>query len=140
MNLKRVFDIYEMIKKRIPQTYPRPKLAFYEDEDCMLDNTRTTKGEDELTVYAVVDPDTATINLPMNLTFEHINKHKEVVIKKVPITKQTDEEIANTLLHEIGHLYAGDRYGYKSKQYSDEQYCNNFASRWVRVLRKEKLL
>jgi hypothetical protein len=139
MNLKRVFDLYEMIKERIPSTYPRPKLAFYEDEDCMLDNTKLTKDVEE-TVYAVVNPNTDTISLPLHLSFEHINKSKEVVLKIIPITKRTDMEISNTLLHEIGHLYAGDRYGYQSKQYNDERYCDNFASRWVRILRKEKLI
>ena len=76
----------------------------------------------------------------MNMKMEHTNRSGDIIEKSVPITKQADEEIAHTLLHEIGHLYFGERYGYRSKQYSDENACNVFASRWIRVLRKEKLL
>ena len=139
MNLNRIMDIYEIIKKRLPSTYPRPKLAFFEDEESMLDNTQMEKIEEE-NVYAVVTPDTTTINLPMNMQMEHTNKAGELIKKKVPITKETDYSLAHTLIHELAHLYAGERYGYGSKKYNDEQYCNNFAARWIRVLKKEKLL
>lgn len=140
MNLKRVIDIYEIIKERLPSTYPRPKLAFYEDEECMLDNTDTKMDKDEVNVYAIINPDTDTINLPLTMQMEHTNKAGETIKKKVPITKQSDDEIAHTLLHEIAHAYFGERYGYSSKQYSDENACNTFAARWIRVLCKEKLL
>jgi hypothetical protein len=140
MNLKRVIDIYEIIKERLPSTYPRPKLAFFEDEKCLLDNTDTTMEEDEANVYAVINPDTDTINLPLSMQMEHTNKAGDIIVKTVPITKQSDDEIAHTLLHEIAHAYFGEKFGYSSKQYSDESACNAFASRWIRVLRKEKLL
>ncbi len=139
MNLKRVLDIYDIIKNRLPSTFPQPKLAFYQDEECLLDNTEETKKEDEV-IYAVVCPDTNTINLPMNLTIEYIKENGETFTKNVPITKQTDYEIAHTLFHELAHLYFGERYGYNSKQYNDEKKCDNFANRWIRVFKKEKLL
>lgn len=140
MNLKRIMDIYEIIKERLPSTYPRPKLAFYEDEDCMLNNTETELGEDEANVYAVINPDTDTINLPLTMKMEHTNKSGEVIIKTVPITKQTDREISHTLLHEIGHAYFGEKFGYSSKQYNDESACDAFAARWLRVFKKEGLI
>jgi len=140
MNLKRVIDIYDIIKERLPSTYPRPKLAFFEDEACMLDNTDTELNIEDANVYAIINPATSTINLPMSMQMEHTNRSGEVIIKSVPITKQSDYEIAHTLLHEIAHAYFGEKHGYSSKQYSDESACNIFASRWIRVLYKEKLL
>lgn len=140
MNLKRIIDIYNIIKDRLPTTYPRPKLAFYEDEECMLACTDIKKEKDESTVYAVVDPETWTINLPLKLTIEYISAKGEEYSNSVPMNKLSDEDIAHTILHEIGHLYAGERYGYGSKKYSNEKYCDRFAERWIKILRKDNLL
>jgi len=139
MNLKRIYNIYDIIKERLPKTYPRPKLAFFEDEHCMLTNNhvRPKKGE---SVYALVSPDTYTISLPLSMTIEYIKSNGIVCSKTTSISKESDENIAHTILHEIGHLYAGERYGYDSKQYDDEKYCDRFADRWLRVLIEEKLV
>lgn len=139
MNLKRVIYIYSVIKDRLPTTYPRPKLAFFEDEECLLTNTKMKKKENE-SIYAVVDPDTWTINLPLSMKFEFTSALGNKHFNSVSITKLSDKEIAQTILHEIGHLYAGERYGYNSKKYSDEKYCDRFAERWWKILAKEKLL
>ena len=139
MNLKRVMNIYDIIKNRLPSTYPRPKLAFFEDEECMLVNTNMEQKENE-SVYAIVDPDTWTIKLPLNMTFKYTSIKGNEYSNKIPITKISDEDIALIILHEIGHLYAGERYGYSSKQYNNEKYCDQFASRWVSILYNEKLL
>lgn len=139
MNLKRVFDILQIIKARLPKTYPQPRLAFFEDENCLLDNMRWKRGD--FSIYAVVDPDTYTINMPLRMNVEHIcNSSGKVVIKSVPIHKFDDNEIALTILHEIGHLYAGNRYGWSSDKYKDEDYCDKFAERWLEKIKKEKLL
>jgi len=139
MNLKRIIDIYDIIKDRLPATYPRPKLAFFEDEDSMLDNNDLPRKEDE-TVYAIVNPNTYTINLPLSMVLEHTGRSNKTIQKTVPLNKFIEKDIALTLLHEIGHLYAGERYGYNSKQYGDEKYCDKFAERWCRVLIKERLI
>lgn len=140
MNLKRVINIYEIIKDRLPTTYPRPKLAFYEDEEQMLACTDTERGKDETTIYAIVDPDTWTISLSLKLIVEYISTNGEEYSNLVSINKLSDNDIAHTILHEIGHLFAGKKYGYSSKQYDDEEYCDRFAGRWLRTLYAEKLL
>jgi len=140
MNLNRVYHIYDAIKDRLPKTYPRPKLAFFEDEHCMLTNNHIKPKKDE-SVFAVVSPETYTISLPLKMTFEYTKKSDGIdYTNTVPINKLADENIAHTILHEIGHLYAGERYGYDSKQYDDERYCDRFADRWVRILVEENLL
>ena len=123
----------------LPGTYPRPKLAFFEDEEAMLKNNKMRIRKDE-NVYAVVSPETLTISLPLSMTFEYTNAKGEDYNKTVPLNKFSDEEIAHTIFHEIAHLYFGEKYGYGSKQYSDEKGCDRFADRWVRRLKSSKLI
>ena len=138
MNLKKIYDIYNAIKERIPSTYPRPKLAFFEDEECMLINNKLKRKSDE-SVYAIVNPETYTINLPLSMTFEY-GGPSGTFNKSVPINKSSVQDIAHTILHEIAHLYFGERYGYESDQYSDEKACDRFADRWLKKLEEEQLI
>lgn len=140
MNLNRITDLYEIIKNRLPKTYPRPKLAFFEDELCMLENTKMKKEKDIANVYAVANPNTTTINLPMKMDVQYTNKAGQEITKTVPIIKQEEVEILDTLLHEICHFYLGEKYGYDSKQYFDEDRCNAFAKRWAKIFLNEKLI
>ena len=139
MNLNRIVAIYDIIKDRIPKTYPRPKLGFFEDEQSLSKNMKVKLAKGE-SLYAMCDPDTMTICMPMNMTFIHTTARGQDVSKITPLNRMDDDEIAQTLLHEIAHLYAGQRYGYHSRQYHDEAWCDRFANRWVRVLKKERLL
>jgi hypothetical protein len=139
MNLRKVFVIFDTIKRRLPKTYPKPRLAFFEDENCLLDNMRIERGN--FSIYAVVDPDTYTINMPMRMSLKHTyGPNKKAILKSVPISKFSDKDIALTILHEYAHLYAGERYGWDSKQYFDEIYCDRFAERWYKKMKEEKLL
>lgn len=139
MNLKRVIDIYNIIKDRLPSTYPRPKLAFYEDEQSLLQNMRIKIKQGD-NIYAVCDPETNTVMMPLSMTFILTNVRGKETEKLTPLNRMDDESIADTLLHEIAHLYAGNKYGFHSKQYFDEDYCDSFARRWVKKLKKERLL
>lgn len=140
MNLKKIFDIYNIIKERLPSTYPRPELAFYENEESMLKNTDVKKAANESNVYAVVNPNTETIHLPLNMTIEYTKNSGETYQKIQSISKVDADEIAGVLLHEIGHLFFGEKYGYDSKQYSDEDACDSFGKKWLNRLKREKLI
>jgi hypothetical protein len=139
MNLKKTYDVYNIIKNRLPSTYPRPTLIFFEDEHCMIKYNKIRVKEDE-SVYAIVDPETYTISLPLKMTFEYVKPNGDKYFNVVPINKVSEIEIAQVILHEIGHLYGGEKYGFDSSQYFSEQYCDRFANRWVKILVKEKLL
>lgn len=137
--IKRVLHIYKIIQKRLPKTYPSPSLAFYQDEKCLMRNhIDVTKKNDE-SIYAIVDPDTYTIHMPLKMSFEY-NINNSMITRDVKINQVSDKQIALVILHELGHLYFGKRYGYSSKQYSNENMCDQFAYRWFRVLKKEQLL
>ena len=60
-NLKRIMDLYEIIKNRLPSTFPKALLSFHQDESCMLLNTDLIKADDESTVFAVAVAETNTI-------------------------------------------------------------------------------
>lgn len=140
MNLKRIIEIYDIIKIVLPSTYPRAQLAFFEDEQSLIKNTKVKGVKKDENLYAVVDPDTLTINLPLKMKFVYTNSKGEDYRKTVQLNKMDDEEIALTLLHECGHLYSGQRYGWQSKEYFDEARQDIFAKRWWKKIKKEKLL
>ena len=140
MNLKRILEIYDLIKSILPSTYPRASLAFFESEEHMLKHSEEITPEEDENVYAVVDPETLTINLPLKMEVKYEDDNGEIYTKTVPINKMSDEELALTLLHECGHLYHGNRYGWNSKQYSDEKLQDVFALRWLKRMKKKKLI
>ena len=141
-NIKRIMDLYEIIKNRLPTTFPQALLSFHQNEECMLVNTDTSKNDDESTVFAVAVADTNTINIPLLLTIEYENKKTgETLSREISFTQQlTDEEICSILCHELGHLFAAQKYGKTSKQFNSETFANAFATRWVGKLAAEKLI
>lgn len=116
MNLRKIVKLYEKILSELPSTYPRPKLAIYQDEDCMLDNTELKKSN-KYTVYATFNHKTNTVGLPID-----------------KCEKMCETDIARLMLHELYHAYAGKKYGYHSKQYRNEEACDAFASRWIKKI------
>lgn len=140
MNLKRVLDLYSCIKEMLPSTYPRPSLAFFENEATLIKNTKIKGVKQDENLYAVVDPETMTINLPLKMKFTFTNAKGHEYRKTVQLNRMEDEEIASTLLHEIGHLYHGERYGYDHPKYFDEGLQDRFAARWLKKMKKGKLI
>ena len=133
MDLTNIIRTYDIIKNRLPADYPRPKLAFFEDEQSLLKSSGLKPIVRE-TVLAVAEPNSWTIRLPLTLTGNHFSP---------PIDKlvyASNRVIASLLLHEIAHLYAGEKYGYNSTYYSNERYCNKWANKWLRKMIKEHLL
>ena len=139
MNLKKIIEIYNIIKERLPSTYYKPKLVFYEDEDSLV-LTNKLKKEEGYNIYACVDPESQTIHLPLKMSFRHYNKNGNSFSRDMKLNKMSDEDIAHTLLHELAHMYGFKRYGSESKQYDDEIYCDRFAERWLKKLKKEGLI
>jgi uncharacterized protein YjaZ len=62
----------------------------------------------------------------------------------VIMPKYNAAQLENTFLHEIGHLFAFNKYGTKDIRWDDyevsEGYANNFATRWLKRLKKEDWL
>lgn len=130
MNINKVFRIYNKIKKRLPYDYPRPMLVFFTDQDDIRDFFKIKDIDHEF--YAVMEPQTGTISIPLFFYTTAADGKKNFISLE-------EEKIAFVLLHEIGHFYALDKYGFGEK-YNDENYCNRFARRWVRKMKKEGLI
>jgi hypothetical protein len=134
-------ELYDLVKSVLPSTYPVAQLAFFETEEHMLKHSDGITPEEDENVYAVVDPETLTINLPLKMEIKYKKEDDdEIYTKTVSINKFSDEQIIETLLHECGHLYYGSRYGWGSKQYSDEKLQDAFAKKWLKKMKKAKLI
>lgn len=139
MNVDKIFSIYKLIKDRLPTTYPRPKLAFYQDEQSMIISNDLEESDTE-TVYAIVNPNTNVISLPLKIEIRHAKRDGTTITKHQKLDKMSDRTIAFNLLHECGHIYYGEKYGYNSEQYSDELACDKFADRWLKKMMSENLI
>jgi len=111
-----------VIKNRLPKTYPRPNLIFFENEEYLHDIYNIKCKEDE-ELRALYDGTEHTICI----AFDNV-------------LKKDTEIVAKTLLHECAHAYFLQKYGRRSKQYSDELACDRFANKWYKVLISENLL
>lgn len=138
MNLKRVLDIYDIIKTRLPSTYPKPKIAFYEDEESIANSYFDGEREDG-NLLGACDVYTNTIIIPLSLLIVE-ERNGETITKKKLWHRKSNKDIAEILLHELCHAYYAERYGKQSKQCYDEAACDRFAVRWAKKLIQEKLL
>lgn len=115
MNLKKIISINEAIKDILPKSYPRPRICLYEDEAHLVE--AQDMDNQQAILFAVYDPNIDTINIPIKDSLE-----------------LSDIDLAKVLIHEYGHAYLGHKYGFSSKEYSDEAACDKFALRWVKKL------
>lgn len=138
--IKKIVDVYEALKSILPSTYLTPSLAFFENEAALIKNTKIKGVKQNESLYAVVDPETLTINLPLSIQITYVNSKNQEHTKTVQFNKLESEEIALVLAHELGHIYYGERYGYDHPKYLDEKLMDIFALRWVKKMKKKKLL
>lgn len=118
---------YDSLMDRLPSTYPHATLVIHEDL-CDL-RKRYWRGSAESRSAADYEPlafcdgEKNTIHVPLDLAEEECQK------------------ILWYMLHEIGHLYALRRYGWRDKRWNGtaaaEKYADRFADRWTGRLRKE---
>jgi len=94
INILKIIEVYNIIKSNLPSTYKIPKLAFFEDEESMLLNNELKKSEDESTVYAIINPNTLIISLPLNMSVEAIDKNGNIKYKNILIHELNKKVIA----------------------------------------------
>lgn len=125
-DIAKIYKIYNKVFKRLPKTYPKAGLVVHtnleELQKYYIDSEGKAYGDESLP-FAFCDANTNTI-------------HVHLTISDEPIAS-----IAWYYLHEIGHLYAYQRYGIEDRKWQDyttaEKYANEFAGRWVRKMKKE---
>lgn len=123
-----ICHIYKKLLERLPKTYPKPKLIVHpnlsELYSYFCGNSEGIRKDPGYPPQAFCDGDDNTIHVPIQLN------------------RETREDIVKLYLHEIGHLYALNRYGEGNRRWSvykdSERYANQFASRWFSRLKKER--
>ena len=125
----RVRQIFNIIYKRLPKTYPKSTLVIHETwKSLIVEYKRDINNEEKEKIIPV-----AFCNVEDNTV--HLCRG---------FLKNPDHILALYILHEIGHIYAYDRYGPFDDKWADlytaEKYADDFARRWVIKLQKENLI
>lgn len=136
IKVEKILELYEIIKNRLPKSYPRPRLVFFED-DIQMAKYHKFKMADNEVLYGTYDGKD-TIGVPLNVYQEFELDSGKIKTKKVAITSDIDY-LAVILLHELFHAYYLQKYGPESKEYSDEKLIDSMAYKWVRKMKREKL-
>jgi Zn-dependent peptidase ImmA (M78 family) len=123
--------IYRSLLERLPSTYPKPNLIVHHSLSELAD--RYWDGAEE--------PHTGD---PGHPPFAFCDGDKQTIHIAAQLNREPVESIVWYYLHELGHLFALQRYGEHSDKFKKykvaEKYANRFASRWVRRLKKERWL
>jgi hypothetical protein len=119
----KIYKIYQLFLERLPATYPKPELVIY-PSFIKLHESYMQGIEDDEPPYAFCDSEDNTVHVPKAINLEDL------------------EDMIWYMAHEVGHLYALEKYGKRDSRWSNndmaEKYANDFATRWVSRLRKEK--
>lgn len=121
----KIVKAYKSILSRLPTTYPQAKLIVhktitdlrkYYEEECNGD-------EEGAPPYAFCNSVDNTVHV------------------SYAFYKESIESMSWYFCHEIGHLYALQKFGESDLRWKDfelaERYANNFADRWIKKLKKE---
>lgn len=123
MSKSRILKIYQSLIDRLPSSYPCADLVIHSSVRKLRECYRKSEGDDGDPPYAFCDSNDNTIHV------------------SAAFDAETIRSVAWYFLHEIGHLYALQRYGDQDKRWKDtkisERYANAFADRWTKRLEKE---
>jgi hypothetical protein len=123
-------DAYRLLARclaRMPARYPKPRLVVHDTPEALVSFLKKGRyafhrGYDASDVMGIADALRGTIHLP-----------------RTTLQRESTATVLGVLLHEVGHLYAAQRYGVESDQYTDEVRANAFERRWLNRLAKELL-
>ena len=125
---KKLNEIYQAITDRFPSTYPIAKLIIHKDIKLLRQSYNRTEEKDGggEAPFAFCDGENNTIHISLAFSEEEL------------------VDIMWYFLHEVGHLYALEKYGSKDSRWNDyktaESYANKFANRWLSRLKKEDFI
>lgn len=121
----KIYKIFHKIIDRLPSTFPRAALVVHANLEELQQYYMDYEGEEpkEDLPFAFCDGNSFTV-------------HGHLTMNEEPT-----RDIAWYFLHELGHLYALNRYGTNDKRWKHhetaERYANRFANRWIRKIKKE---
>lgn len=118
---------YDSLIGRLPSTYPHATLIVHENLHDLRKRywrgSAESRNAADYEPFAFCDGERNTIHVPLNLA------------------KETYQQILWYILHEVGHLYALEKYGWRDRRWSNnmtaEKYADRFADRWTNRLKAE---
>jgi Zn-dependent peptidase ImmA (M78 family) len=129
-SIKRVQKIYKALLNRLPSTYPQAELIIHNSTQKLREYWTKDGGKksgDPPCAFCGFCGTKEVIHIPADLNYG--------------VDAPMEIRFVEVLLHEIGHLYAHKKYGSKDSRWSNykisEKYADDFASRWVRKIKKE---
>lgn len=127
--IQKLIQTFRRIQRRLPSTYPHAALVIHMNEDELQKYYYCVEGEDP------------TENYPAHHPYAFCYGDAITVHMHAGMYEETQRQLAWYMLHELGHLYALQRYGEKDPRWKDpnvaEPYANTFATRWARRLANE---
>jgi Zn-dependent peptidase ImmA (M78 family) len=128
--MSKISKVYELILERLPSTYPHAELIIHNSLKKLCQTY--WKGESKKT-SANKDDD----------PFCFCDGVKNTIHTPKCLNKSSCEEISWYLLHEVGHLFALQKYGFEDYRWDGdavaERYANEFATKWNNKIKKERL-
>jgi hypothetical protein len=128
VGIKRINAIYEKLFERLPKTYIKPSLKIHTSLKKLQKDYKKQvgefidKGDPGYLPYAFCSCD-ITIHLPRCI----VNKG--------------DEFMLGYILHELGHLYALNKYGEDDERWANfktsENYAERFSKSWMKRLKQQ---
>ena len=128
---KKYRTIFLRLLERLPASYPKPKLIIHPSQKKLSASYwEIGKAYDK----NINEPPIAWCNVLDN----------SVHIASTSLKLKEEQNILFIFLHEIGHIYAYNKYGFEDpKWYNDrirEKYADDFAARWSKKLILEDFL
>jgi hypothetical protein len=128
----RIRELYLKLIERLPSTYPKADLIIHNSTKALRQSYTKMEGKREgndlayAFCYADCDANDA-MHVRIHISLEFNGEHKSNIIWY--------------FLHEIGHLFALQKYGWKDPRWDNykisERYANGFANRWISRLKNE---
>jgi len=128
--IQNLIQTFRRIQQRLPSTYPHAALVIHMNEN-----------ELQKYYYRCMEGEDPTENYPAHHPYAFCDGDAMTVHMHAGMYKETLHQLAWYILHELGHLYAIQKYGKKDSRWKDtniaESYANNFATRWTKRLKNE---
>jgi len=123
----KIHKAYDNLLKRLPSTYPHAVLIVHKNFASLREmywrGELESRNAADYEPLAFCDGEKNTIHMPLSFA------------------KETYQQIVWFALHEIGHLYALNKYGWEDKRWNGnkvaERYADRFADRWTSRLKAE---
>lgn len=135
MKVEQAYRLLAKIYERLPARYHRPRLVLHESAEALAEYVAGSRERFHVSydfpasrLQGIADPN------PVNPAASRIHVHW------AHVELEADDQVLDTLLHEVCHIDDALRFGVGSAQHANEKRADAFAKRWARKLIAEKVV